>query len=83
MDEQLKSRFEQVLQHYADVLRERDDALLREKKAPVIGFANIIAGATERHDAQEKLVEAREQLALAQKMEAIGKLTGGHRARLQ
>jgi predicted double-glycine peptidase len=33
MDEQLKSRFEQVLQHYADVLRERDDALLREKKA--------------------------------------------------
>jgi hypothetical protein len=33
MDEQLKSRFEQVLQHYADVIRERDDALLREKKA--------------------------------------------------
>ena len=33
MDDQLKSRFEQVLQRYADVLRERDDALLREKKA--------------------------------------------------
>jgi hypothetical protein len=33
MDEQLKSRFEQVLQHCADVLKERDDALLREKKA--------------------------------------------------
>jgi hypothetical protein len=33
MDDQLKSRFDQVLQHYADVLRERDDALLREKKA--------------------------------------------------
>jgi len=33
MDDQLKSRFEQVLQHYADVLGERDDALLREKKA--------------------------------------------------
>jgi hypothetical protein len=32
MDEQLKSRFEQVLQHCADVLKERDDALLREKK---------------------------------------------------
>ena len=33
MDEQLKSRFEQVLQHCADVLKERDDALLREKNA--------------------------------------------------
>lgn len=43
----------------------------------LIGFANIIRDATERLDAQEKLVEAREQLAVAQKMEAIGKLTGG------
>jgi len=43
----------------------------------LIGFANIIRAATERLDAQEKLVEAREQLAMAQKMEAIGKLTGG------
>jgi hypothetical protein len=33
MDEELKSRFEQVLQHYSDVIKERDDALLREKKA--------------------------------------------------
>ena len=33
MDEQLKSRFEQVLQHYADVIKERDDTLLQEKKA--------------------------------------------------
>jgi len=31
MDEQLKSRFEHVLQHYADVIKERDAALLREK----------------------------------------------------
>ena len=43
----------------------------------LIGFANIIRDATERRDTQEKLVEAREQLAMAQKMEAIGKLTGG------
>ena len=43
----------------------------------LIGFANIIRDATERRDAQEKLVQAREQLAMAQKMEAIGKLTGG------
>ena len=41
------------------------------------GFANVLRDATERRDAQEKLVEAREQLAMAQKMEAIGKLTGG------
>ena len=43
----------------------------------LIGFANIIRDATERRDTQEKLVQAREQLAMAQKMEAIGKLTGG------
>jgi PAS domain S-box-containing protein len=43
----------------------------------LIGFANIIRDATERRETQEKLVEAREQLAMAQKMEAIGKLTGG------
>src|SRR5262249_21778365 len=43
----------------------------------LIGFANVLRDATERRDAHEKLVEAREQLAMAQKMEAIGKLTGG------
>jgi hypothetical protein len=32
MDEHLKSRFEQVLQQFADVIKERDDALLREKR---------------------------------------------------
>jgi hypothetical protein len=48
-------------------------------KGDLIGFANILRDATERRDAQEKLVEAREQLAMAQKMEAIGKLTGALR----
>jgi PAS domain S-box-containing protein len=43
----------------------------------LLGFVNILRDATERRDAQEKLVQAREQLAMAQKMEAIGKLTGG------
>jgi PAS domain S-box-containing protein len=43
----------------------------------VIGFINVLRDATERRDAEEKLVEAREQLAMSQKMEAIGKLTGG------
>jgi hypothetical protein len=33
MDEQIKSRFEQVLRHYADVISERDAAQLREKTA--------------------------------------------------
>src|SRR5246500_2626021 len=43
----------------------------------LIGFASVLRDATERRDTQEKLVEAREQLATSQKMEAIGKLTGG------
>ncbi len=50
---------------------------IRDDDGSVIGLANIIRDATERRDTQEKLVEAREQLATAQKMEAIGKLTGG------
>ena len=50
---------------------------IHDNKGSLIGFANIIRDATERRDAQEKLVQAREQLAMAQKMEAIGKLTGG------
>jgi PAS domain S-box-containing protein len=49
----------------------------RDDAGHLIGFANILQDATERRDAHEKLVEAREQLAMAQKMEAIGKLTGG------
>jgi PAS domain S-box-containing protein len=43
----------------------------------LIGFINVLRDATERRDAEEKLVQAREQLAMSQKMEAIGKLTGG------
>ncbi len=33
MDKQLKSRFEHVLQNYAQLIKERDAALLREKTA--------------------------------------------------
>jgi len=33
MDEQLKSRFEHVLQQYAEVIKERDAAVLRDKTA--------------------------------------------------
>jgi PAS domain S-box-containing protein len=50
---------------------------VRDDAGNLVGFANILRDATERRDAHEKLVEAREQLAMAQKMEAIGKLTGG------
>jgi PAS domain S-box-containing protein len=50
---------------------------IRDSTGNLIGFASIMRDATERRDAHEKLIEAREQLAMAQKMEAIGKLTGG------
>ncbi len=50
---------------------------IRGEDKNLIGFAHVLRDATERRDAQEKLVEAREQLVMAQKMEAIGKLTGG------
>ena len=50
---------------------------MRDDRDGLVGFASVLRDATERRDAQEKLVEAREQLAMAQKMEAIGKLTGG------
>ncbi|MBX9845747.1 MAG: MASE1 domain-containing protein [Xanthobacteraceae bacterium] len=49
----------------------------RDAAGNLIGFVNILRDATERRDAEEKLVQAREQLAMSQKMEAIGKLTGG------
>jgi PAS domain S-box-containing protein len=50
---------------------------IRDNAGNLAGFANVVRDATERRDTQEKLVQAREQLAMAQKMEAIGKLTGG------
>jgi PAS domain S-box-containing protein len=49
----------------------------RDDAGNLFGFINILRDATERRDAEEKLVQAREQLAMSQKMEAIGKLTGG------
>src|SRR5438105_1009187 len=50
---------------------------IRDDAGNLIGFINILRDATERRDAEEKLVQAREQLAISQKMEAIAKLTGG------
>ena len=49
----------------------------RDDAGNSLGFIVILRDATERRDAEEKLVQAREQLAMSQKMEAMGKLTGG------
>ncbi|NEX94843.1 PAS domain-containing sensor histidine kinase [Caulobacter sp. 17J65-9] len=43
----------------------------------LIGFAKITRDITERREAEERLAEAREQLFQSQKMEALGRLTGG------
>lgn len=43
----------------------------------LIGFAKITRDITERRNAQEALERAHQQLAQAQKMEALGQLTGG------
>jgi PAS domain S-box-containing protein len=43
----------------------------------LIGFAKITRDITEKREAQISLDQAREQLLQAQKMEAIGQLTGG------
>jgi len=43
----------------------------------LLGFAKITRDVTERRRAQDELEKAREALAQGQKMEAIGRLTGG------
>ena len=51
------------------------DAIVRNGK--LIGFAKVTRDLTERRQAQLQLEHAREQLFQAQKMEAVGQLTGG------
>ncbi|MBC9178139.1 PAS domain S-box protein [Roseomonas ludipueritiae] len=43
----------------------------------LMGFAKITRDLTERREAQQQLEQSREQLFQAQKMEAVGQLTGG------
>jgi PAS domain S-box-containing protein len=52
------------------------DAIHDEAGAPV-GFAKITRDITEKRNAQIELQQANERLAQAQKMEALGQLTGG------
>jgi len=48
-----------------------------DPEGTLLGYAKITRDMTERRRAQEELDTAREALAQAQKMEAVGRLTGG------
>jgi PAS domain S-box-containing protein len=50
---------------------------IRDDEGVLIGFTKITRDLTERKRAQEALEKSQEQFFQAQKMEAIGKLTGG------
>jgi PAS domain S-box-containing protein len=50
---------------------------IRDQGGRLIGFAKITRDVTERHEAHAALEKVRIQLAEAQKMEALGQLTGG------
>jgi PAS domain S-box-containing protein len=61
-------------------VRFRADAamnVVRNVHGEVIGFAKVTRDVTERIEAQQTLERIQEQLAQAQKMEALGQLTGG------
>jgi PAS domain S-box-containing protein len=50
---------------------------IRNDLGEIVGFAKVTRDVTERRQAQKALEQARESLFQAQKMEAIGQLTGG------
>jgi PAS domain S-box-containing protein len=50
---------------------------IHDESGNLIGFAKVTRDITERHNAQEALERAHQHLAQAQKMEALGQLTGG------
>ncbi|RKP55751.1 PAS domain S-box protein [Pararobbsia silviterrae] len=50
---------------------------IRDETGELIGFAKITRDVTERRTAHEELEKARAALLQSQKMEAVGKLTGG------
>jgi PAS domain S-box-containing protein len=51
--------------------------VVRNERGETIGFAKIVRDVTERRRAQEALERTRDALAISQKMETIGQLTGG------
>lgn len=50
---------------------------IRDERSVLVGFAKVTRDLTERWEAQQQVERAREAMAQAQKMEAIGRLTGG------
>jgi PAS domain S-box-containing protein len=50
---------------------------IRDEKRQLVGFAKITRDITERRDAQLALQQAQVERAYAQKMDALGQLTGG------
>ncbi|WP_334161975.1 PAS domain S-box protein [Phenylobacterium sp.] len=50
---------------------------IRDEAGELVGFAKITRDVTERRNAQLELQKAHERLGQAQKMEAMGQLTGG------
>ena len=50
---------------------------VRDESGQLVGFAKITRDITDKRNAQLELQRAHEQLAQSQKMEALGKLTGG------
>jgi PAS domain S-box-containing protein len=50
---------------------------IRGGEGEIIGFAKVTRDITEKREVQNALKEAQEQLAVSQKMEAVGQLSGG------
>ena len=50
---------------------------IHDEDGSLVGFAKVTRDLTERWKAQQEMQAAREALAQAQKMEAVGRLTGG------
>lgn len=48
-----------------------------DESGNLVGFAKVTRDITERYEAQKKLKDIQEQLAVSQKMEAVGQLSGG------